>query len=262
MTGSAEKGRITPVLATIAVVAIVACAGYFVLRVRSGGGGSSLPMATTPASSPSPSASATETAPTRWLVAKARGTVAVYRQPSVSAAVRATLPKLNEHGQPTLMLVRETRKVDGVTWYSVWLPVRPNGSSGWVRASGVRTFASMARIVIDVSARRLSVYVKGSLKGRFRVAVGSSTYRTPSGLFFISEKVRPSPPDGFYGVLAMGLSGVQPKLPTRGSLAIHGTNDGGGIGRAITEGCIRMHNADVLKVSAWVPSGSPVVIIR
>jgi lipoprotein-anchoring transpeptidase ErfK/SrfK len=60
----------------------------------------------------------------------------------------------------------------------------------------------------------------------------------------------------------MGLSGVQPKLPTRGSLAIHGTNDGGGIGRAITEGCIRMHNADVLKVSAWVPSGSPVVIIR
>jgi len=160
------------------------------------------------------------------------------------------------------MLVRGTRQTDGVTWYNVWLARRPNGSSGWVRASSVGTYATAARIVIDVSARRLSVYRGGKLMGRFPVAVGSSAYPTPSGFFFIAEKVRPSPSDGIYGVLALGLSAFQPWLPTRGSLAIHGTNDDAGIGLALSDGCLRMHNADVLKVSAWVPSGSPVVINR
>ena len=259
---SPEKRRITAVLATIAVLAIVAFAGYFVVRARSGGGGSLQPMATASPASPTPKTSANETPTAKWLVAKASGTVAVYRQPSPSADVLATLSKFNSHRQPTLMLVRETRQIDGVTWFNVWLAKRPNGSSGWVRASSVGTYTTAARIVIDVSERQLSVYLNDKLMGRFPVAVGSSAYPTPPGFFFVNEKVRPSPADGFYGVLAMGLSAFQPRLPTRGSLAIHGTNTSAGIGRAISEGCIRMHNADVLKVSAWVPSGSPVVIKR
>jgi lipoprotein-anchoring transpeptidase ErfK/SrfK len=254
---SPEKRRITAVVATIAALAIVVFAGYFVVRARSGGGGSLQPMATASPANPTP-----ETPTAKWLVAKASGTVAVYRQPSPSANVRATLSKLNSHGYPTLMLVREIRQTDGVTWFNVWLAKRPNGSSGWVRASSVGTYTTTARIVIDVSERRLSVYRSDKLMGRFPVAVGSSAYPTPPGFFFIDEKVRPSPSDGLYGVLAMGLSAFQPRLPTRGALAIHGTNASAGIGRAISEGCIRMHNADVLKVSAWVPSGSPVVIIR
>lgn len=254
---SSEKRRVTAVISAIAVLAVVACAGYLVVRARSGGDGALPPVAT---GSPTPSASATPMPSGERLVAKAIGTVTVYRQPSKSADVRVTLPKLTSKGQPTLMLVRETREVDGDAWHSVWLATRPNGSTGWVRANAVGTYTTAARIVIDVSARELSVYVHDGLKGRYPVAVGSSTYPTPTGLFFIDEKVRPSPPDGLYGVLAMGISGIQPKLPTRGSLAIHGTNDGAGIGRAITEGCIRMHNADVLTVSARALSGSPVVI--
>jgi len=259
---SPKKRRITAVVATIAVLAIVAFAGYFVVRARSGGGSSLQPMATASPASPTPKTPANETPTAKWLVAKASGTVAVYRQPSPSADVRATLSKLNSHGYPTLMLVREIRQTDGVTWFNVWLAMRPNGSSGWVRATSVGTYTTAARIVIDVSQRRLSVYRSDKLMGRFPVAVGSSAYPTPPGFFFIDEKVRPSPSDGLYGVLAMGLSGFQPRLPTGGALAIHGTNHGAGIGRAISDGCIRLHNADVLKVSAWVPSGSPVVIIR
>jgi lipoprotein-anchoring transpeptidase ErfK/SrfK len=255
---SPEKRRITSILVAIAVLAIVAFAGYFVVRARSGGGGAGQPTATLP----SPSPHATETPTAKWLVAKATGAVTVYRQPSPSADVRVTLSKLNSHGCPTLMLVRDTRQIDGKAWYQVWLAKRPNGSSGWVRASSVGTYSTAARILIDVSARRLSVYLNDRLMGRFPVAVGSSAYPTPTGFFFVNEKIQPTPSGGIYGVLAMGLSAFQPKLPTRGALAIHGTNDGPGIGRAISDGCIRMHNADVLKVSAWVPSGSPVVIHR
>jgi len=188
---SPEKRRITAVVATIAVLAIVAFAGYFVVRARSGGGGSLQPMATASPANPTP-----ETPTAKWLVAKASGTVAVYRQPSPSADVRATLSKLNSHGYPTLMLVREIRQTDGVTWFNVWLAKRPNGSSGWVRASSVGTYTTAARIVIDVSQRRLSVYLNDKLMGRFPVAVGSSAYPTPPGFFFVNEKVRPSPPTG------------------------------------------------------------------
>jgi lipoprotein-anchoring transpeptidase ErfK/SrfK len=259
---SPEKRLITSVLATFAALAIVAFVAYFVVHVRAAEGGALQPMATVSLPSPAPGTRATEAPAAKWLVAKTSGTVIVYRQPSSSALVRATLSKLNPHGYPTLMLVRKTRQIDGLTWYNVWLAMRPNGSSGWVQASDVGTYATVARIVIDVSARRLSVYRGGRLMGRFPVAVGSSAYPTPTGSFFIDEKFRPSPSGGLYGVLAMGLSAFQPRLPTLGSLAIHGTNNDACIGRAISDGCIRMHNADVLKVSAWVPSGSPVVIER
>ena len=78
---SPEKRRITAVLATIAVLAIVAFAGYFVVRARSGGGSSLQPMATASPASPTPKTPANETPTAKWLVAKASGTVAVYRQP-------------------------------------------------------------------------------------------------------------------------------------------------------------------------------------
>jgi lipoprotein-anchoring transpeptidase ErfK/SrfK len=254
---SSGRRNLTKVLVTIAVLAVVAGAGYFVVRARSGGDGAPQPTATP---SPTPTTLVNPIPPGERLVAKALGKVTVYRQPSTSAGVRVTLPKLNAKGQPTLMLVRKIREIEGDAWYSVWLATRPNGSKGWVPASAVGTYTSAARIVIDVSARELSVYVHDGLKGRYPIAVGSSKYPTPTGLFFIDEKVWPKPPDGLYGVLAMGLSGIQPRLPKRGSLAIHGTNNNAGIGKAITEGCIRMHNPDVLKVSAQVLSGSPVVI--
>jgi lipoprotein-anchoring transpeptidase ErfK/SrfK len=254
---SPERRRSKAALATFAALVVVALAGFLVVHERAAGGGALQPVAAISVPSPTPT---TQAPTTEWLVARASGTVVAYRQPSLSAPVRATLARLNRHGYPTLMLVREARQIGGSTWYDVSLTMRPSGSSGWVQASGVGTYTTVAKIVIDVSARRLSVYRKGRLMGRFPVAVGSSAYPTPTGSFFIDEKFSPTPAGGPYGVLAMGLSAFQPKLPTLGSLAIHGTNDDALIGQAVSDGCIRMHNADVLKVSAWVPSGSPVVI--
>jgi lipoprotein-anchoring transpeptidase ErfK/SrfK len=45
-------------------------------------------------------------------------------------------------------------------------------------------------------------------------------------------------------------------------VAIHGTNEPWLIGKAISHGCVRMHNKDVLEVSRAVPAGSPVEIIK
>jgi lipoprotein-anchoring transpeptidase ErfK/SrfK len=43
-------------------------------------------------------------------------------------------------------------------------------------------------------------------------------------------------------------------------VAIHGTNEPWLIGKAVSHGCVRMLDKDVLAVSKVVPAGSPVVI--
>jgi lipoprotein-anchoring transpeptidase ErfK/SrfK len=255
------KRRITGIVVTCLALVLVALAGYVVVQTRHDEKGSLEPMAVLASPSPTPSAhGSTVAAPqTSWLVAEAKRATAVYRRPSAEAPLRVRLPRINAHGCVTVMLVRSIRTVGGATWYDVWLPLRRNFSSGWVKAGDVGVYPTAAEIVVDLSARRLTVYRHGKPMDHFTVAVGSAQYPTPTGSFFVAEKTTP-PPGGPYGVLALGLSGYQPLLPTRGALAIHGTDNDAVLGQAVSEGCIRMRNADVVKVSRWVPAGSPVLI--
>jgi len=41
---------------------------------------------------------------------------------------------------------------------------------------------------------------------------------------------------------------------------IHGTNDPSSIGKAVSRGCVRMYNQDVLQLASIVPNGTPVSI--
>ena len=250
----------------VAVVFGVVLAGLGACGSRSGDGAVAQPTVR-----PSPRAAADvrprQTAPPapQWRVATALHPVVAFAAPSRSARIRARFGRLNVNGRRTVFLVRSARKVGGVTWYCVWLPIRPNESRGWVRQGSVAIHTTTARIVVSLRRRRLYVFRRGRLLGRFPVAVGRSGLSTPTGIFYITEKLRPASAGGPYGVLALGLSAFQPKLPSwpqGGPVAIHGTDNGGLIGRAVSHGCVRMRNADVLKVSAWVPTGSPVVIVR
>ncbi|MGL4495305.1 MAG: L,D-transpeptidase [Beijerinckiaceae bacterium] len=45
-----------------------------------------------------------------------------------------------------------------------------------------------------------------------------------------------------------------------GEYAIHGTNEPSSVGRFVSFGCIRMHNADVIDLFARVRMGTPVVV--
>ena len=252
--------------AVVAVVLVVlAGVGYGIIHARSGGGGTSQPAA-----SPSPTTTPVAATPTpapRWQVAKAVGPVVAfaYKAPSTSSPVRQRFGKTNANDFPSVFLVRSVRQVGGVTWYNVWLPIRPNESRGWIREGSVAIYTTSAKIVIKLAERRLIVYRRGLLLGEFKVAVGSPALPTPTGIYYINQKLRPTTSGGAYGVLALGISAYQPKLanwPQGGPVAIHGTNQDALIGQAVSHGCVRMHNADVLKVNAWVPTGSPVVIVN
>ncbi len=246
----------------LALVLGAAFAGYAVVRARAAGGGARQVLAPVVLPSSAPTGAA---APhyQRWTVGKAIGPVVVRRHPSAGAPVKARLARVNQNGYPTLVLVDTVRQVGGVTWYRVYVAIRPNESRGWVREGQLAFYTTSARIVIDLSERRLMVYRRGELLHSYPVAVGRPGLETPTGHFFINQKLQPPSPDGAYGALAIGISAFQPKLagwPQGGPVAIHGTNENGLIGKAISHGCVRMHNKDVLEVSALVPSGSPVLI--
>jgi lipoprotein-anchoring transpeptidase ErfK/SrfK len=253
--------------AAVAVALVVlAGAGYAVVHGRTADGGTGQP-AFSPSAAPTVASAAGKTpAPApRWRVAKAVGAVVAYSAPSTTATVRQRFGRVNVNGYPTVFLVRAVRQVGAATWYNVWLPIHPNESRGWIKEGGVAIYTTTAKIVIELGQRRLSVYKGGALVDSFPVAVGTTQLPTPTGTYYVNQKLRPTTSGGPYGVLALGISAFQPRLPDwpqGGPVAIHGTNEDSLIGKAVSHGCVRMHNADVLRVSALVPTGSPVVIVK
>jgi lipoprotein-anchoring transpeptidase ErfK/SrfK len=247
----------------LALVVGVALGGYAVVRARAAGTDSRQSLA--PVKLPKSASAAATPAPQyeRWTVGKAVGPVVVRVRPNPGAPVKARLGKVNLNGYPTLVLVDAVREVQGVAWYKVWVAMRPNGSHGWVREGQVALYSTSARIVIDLSQRELTVYRRGELRGTFPVAVGRPGLETPTGYFFINQKLKPPSPGGPFGALAIGISAFQPRLSgweQGGPVAIHGTNQDELIGKAVSHGCVRMHDRDVLAVDRLVPAGSPVQI--
>lgn len=253
-------------LVGLAVVVAVALVGYAAMHARAQGSGTQQALA--PVAKPTPAKSGeAEPQYERWTVGKAVGPIVAYKQPSTSAAVLTRLGKVNQNGYPTLVLVDRTKEVGGRVWYKVWLAVRPNGTRGWIPEGKLAFYTTSAKITIDLSERRLSVHRRGVLVDTYPVAVGKPGWETPQGDFFVNQKLKPPSPGGAYGALAIGISAFQMKLAPSdwvqgGPVAIHGTNEDHLIGKAISHGCVRMHDKDVLAVSRYVPAGSPVEIVK
>ena len=251
-------------LGALVLLGAIAFFGYGLIQTRAAGSGTSQALAPLPPRpKPLPSASATEAPAQRWLVAKATQPLIAYVKPDENSKVRATLDKVTLTGSPMVLLVHQVKDVGGATWYYVSLPVPPNGSRGWIKQGGVSIYAVTTRIVVDLSARTLTVWDSGAIVGTYPVAVGMPSLPTPTGSFYINLKLRPSDPGGVYGPLALGTSAFQPKLsswPGGGIVGIHGTNEDSLIGKAVSHGCIRMHNRDIKKVDDVVIVGSPLLI--
>jgi lipoprotein-anchoring transpeptidase ErfK/SrfK len=253
------------VLVAALVLAGVATAGYVVVTARASGGGTSLPLAPVKGL-PSQSPGATQAPPRQhWTVVRAQGrSVKVFADVSTSSKVLTTVPPRTRYHVDSVMLVRSELTAAGQTWYDVLLPVPPMYSHGWVRASSVSMYFVYVMIKIDLSTRTLSVVQDDKVIDEFPVAVGAPQTPTPTGTFFVTEKVRALNPNTVYGPAALGLSAFSSALaatfPPDGQVAIHGWTDPSVIGHAISHGCIRMKIADILKLSSLVSTGSPVDI--
>ena len=119
------------------------------------------------------------------------------------------------------------------------------------------------RIRVDVSARRLTLFRDGRPVLRTVVAVGSRATPTPTGSYYVNQRLVPANPSGPYGPAALGISAFSNVLThwaQGGPVAIHGTNEPSSIGRAASNGCIRVRNRVLRRLFASTPAGTPVMI--
>ncbi len=143
------------------------------------------------------------------------------------------------------------------------LPVKPNGSVGYIRAAALVVQAIPSRITVDLSQRRLTLYEHGTRTLTAVVAVGAPATPTPTGRYYVNQRLVPEDPAGPYGPGAVGISAFSDVLTgwtQGGPVAIHGTNEPWSIGHAVSNGCIRLPNATLRKVFQAAVAGTPVII--
>ncbi len=163
---------------------------------------------------------------------------------------------------PFVFLVKTV--TDG--WLEVWLPTRPNGSTGWIETDDVSLADTRFWIDVDLKEFNLKVYDDEDMVFQTPIGVGQDELPTPGGTYYLRELLQPPNPDGVYGPYAYGLSGYSPVLDSFNGgdavIGIHGTDDPSSIGTMVSHGCIRMPNDSVTEIATKIglPLGTPVFI--
>jgi lipoprotein-anchoring transpeptidase ErfK/SrfK len=191
-------------------------------------------------------------------------TIDVYANPNesefeiISASDVLTVPDKT----PLVFLVKTV--TDG--WLEVWLPVRPNGSTAWVKTDDVTVADTRFWIEVNLDEFSLQVHEDEDVVFETPIGVGQDDLPTPGGTYFIRELLQPPDPNGVYGPYAYGLSGFSPVLDSFNGgdavIGIHGTDDPSSIGGTVSHGCIRMPNDSITQIvnDIGLPLGTPVYI--
>jgi lipoprotein-anchoring transpeptidase ErfK/SrfK len=194
--------------------------------------------------------------------AVARRPLAARRTPNGEAL--ADFDTANANGHAMVFRVRGVvRDGCGMLWYYASLPMRPNGASGFVPARDVRILKVHTRIIVELSKRKLVLYRDGEPVLRSAVAIGAPGTPTPTGRYYVNQRLVASDPGGPWGPGALGISAFSDVLQEwiqGGPVAIHGTNDPSSIGRAVSHGCVRLPNDVLRKVFNTADAGTPVII--
>ena len=134
---------------------------------------------------------------------------------------------------------------------------------------------SAGTVVVRTNERSLYYVLGGGKAMRYPVGVGRAG-RQWSGTTFINGKLlwpawappsvvrrdKPNLPSLIPAGAPNNPLGAAAMLLAGGERAIHGTNNPGSIGGAVSYGCIRMFNADVLDLYGRVGLGTTVIVTR
>lgn len=184
--------------------------------------------------------------------------------PTARAPVVGVVATATSDALPNLVrLLAQQRNPNGSVWVRVALASLPNGQTGWVRRVTLSDYHVIAaRLVVDTERLTLTLYHSGEPVFHAQVGVGLPRWPTPHGIFYIREKLT-NFRDPSYGPVAFGTNARSPTLtdwPGGGIVGIHGTNVPRLIPGRISHGCIRLRNADILRLERLLPLGTPLVI--
>ncbi len=190
--------------------------------------------------------------------------VPAKKDPKTTAKTVGKLKLKTGEGTDDLVLVlaRTTDAKDRV-WLKVRLPIRPNGTTGWVQENALSELQPIdSWIKVSTKTYKVTVIKKGKKVFSANVGVGQPQWPTPKGQFYIRAKLT-NFGDPFYGPIAFVTSATSDTLtdwPGGGIVGIHGTSLPNLIPGKISHGCVRMKNADILKLDKLVEVGTPITI--
>lgn len=167
------------------------------------------------------------------------------------------------HGSPEVVLVLGYRDVGDRRWLRVRYPGL-GYRVGWVTKDVLSTPVVQRRlVVIDRAVPELRLLRRGKVVMRVPIGVGASASPTPPGHYYIRERLALRTATSIYGALAFGTSAFsryRTDWPGGGQVGIHGTNQPELIPGYISNGCVRLKNADILALGRRIDVGTPVLI--
>jgi hypothetical protein len=185
-------------------------------------------------------------------------------RPSASSPVIGRFTRKNLYGaRQVFNIVRSVEDPRGSLWYEALLPVRPNGTTGFISSTSLELLRTPYRLKVDRARFTLELWKGCRLEEAFRIGIGTGRTPTPVGRFYLVALLKPPTQDTIYGTYAYGLSAFSDRLPDwegGGVIGLHGTNDPSSIGRQSSHGCIRMSNADIRRLVRVLPLGTPIDI--
>jgi L,D-transpeptidase ErfK/SrfK len=158
--------------------------------------------------------------------------------------------------------------------YRQWDPfLPPAGANMLIPTQWVVPTGHSATILVNTGEMRLYYFVnKGAQVYTFPIGMGILDYQTPSGNFYVNQKivnpawhipkhlqakygmaVMPAGPDNPMGAYKLGLNW--------GDYGIHGCNLDWAVGRLVSHGCTRLYAKDISKLYPMVPKGTKVEYI-
>lgn len=124
------------------------------------------------------------------------------------------------------------------------------------------------RLVLKLHDRRVYVYQNETVIASYPVAVGKQGWETPTGTYKVIDMKRnpawqhpwngsivPPGPDNPLGLRWIGFW-----TDGRNFIGFHGTPDEKLIGQAVSHGCVRMRNKDIMALYTQVQLGTPVTV--
>lgn len=178
---------------------------------------------------------------------------------SPNGKVVATIRTRTEFKSPTILAVA-ARKPG-------WVLVRTTLAEahvGWLPVGAGALFEEPRTIVIDLSAKTLTLFHRGKLTDRYRVAIGTPATPTPVGRYAVTDRLKTGDEQGDYGCCILALNGHQEKIAQGWGggdrIAVHATPHTWTIGKAVSHGCVRASNKALHQLMRKVRLGTPVRI--
>jgi lipoprotein-anchoring transpeptidase ErfK/SrfK len=245
--------------AVLALAVVVPRGTSFPARVPAGESAARLPAAPKAAFAiGAPVPLARHRGETTW--AAMRADVVARAAPSRSARAVGTVRARTPEATTNIVLPLARRHL----WVKVGLPALPNGTTGWVPRSALGAYGTVrTRVVVNLAARRLTLMRDGRPVLRMPVGIGTREAPTPRGRFVIRNRLTRYK-SAFYGPIALGTSARSETLtdwPGGGYVGIHGTDRPDLIPGAVSHGCIRLRNADIVRLARELPIGTPLTIL-